>query len=227
MLSLSVDASVGGSREQEHSGLRRILCIGAHSDDIEIGCGGTVLRLLARYPELEVRWIVLSGNEQRADEARCAASLFLRDAMGAEVSVHTFRDGFFPFVGAAIKEFFEELKREQSPDLIFTHSRDDLHQDHRVVADLTWNTFRDHAILEYEIPKFDGGLVSPNFFVPIDDETRQRKVAYLMRAFGSQRDKRWFTEDTFTALLRLRGVECASPSGSAEGFQARKLVLRA
>ena len=225
MLPLSIEEGVVGT-DAPYRGLRRILCVGAHSDDIEIGCGGTVLRLLALYPELEVRWIVLSGNERRADEARCAASLFLRDAVRADVSVHAFRDGFFPYVGGEIKEFFETLKAERSPDLIFTHSRDDRHQDHRVVADLTWNTFRDHAILEYEIPKYDGELASPNFFVPIDDETRQRKVSYLMRAFGSQRDKRWFTEDTFTGLMRLRGIECASPSGSAEGFHARKLVLR-
>ena len=226
MLSLSLDEGVVGGEQDEHRGLRRILCIGAHSDDIEIGCGGTVLRLLSRHPELEVRWVVLSGNNRRADEARCAASLFLRDAVQPNVSVHSFRDGFFPYVGGEIKEFFEELKAEKSPDLIFTHFREDLHQDHRVVAELTWNTFRDHAVLEYEIPKYDGGLLSPNFFVPIDADTRQRKVSYLMSAFGSQRDKRWFTEDTFTGLMRLRGVECASPSGLAEGFHARKLVLR-
>jgi LmbE family N-acetylglucosaminyl deacetylase len=206
-------------------GAPRVLCVGAHSDDIEIGCGGTILRLIAAYPELEVRWVVLSGDERRAQEARCSASLFLADVAHANVTTRTFRDGFFPYVGGEIKTFFEQLKGEPSPDVIFTHSRADRHQDHRVVADLTWNTFRDHFILEYEIPKYDGGLANPNFFVPIDDETRSRKIEYLMRAFGSQRDKRWFTEDTFSGLMRLRGVECASSVGSAEGFVAQKVVL--
>jgi LmbE family N-acetylglucosaminyl deacetylase len=203
----------------------RILCLGAHSDDIEIGCGGTVLRLVESYPDLEVRWVVLSGDERRAQEARCSASMFLAGVQHAEVTVHTFRDGFFPYIGAEIKTVFEELKEEAAPDVIFTHSRGDLHQDHRVVAELTWNTFRDHFILEYEIPKYDGGLPNPNFFVPVDEETRTRKIAYLMRAFGSQRSKRWFTEDTFAGLMRLRGIECASPVGSAEAFLAKKIVL--
>lgn len=205
----------------------RILCLGAHADDIEIGCGGTILRLVAAYPEIDVRWVVFSGDERRANEARCAASLFLANALHVDVTARSFRDGFFPYQGAEIKAFFEELKAEpgRAPDVIFTHSREDLHQDHRVIAELTWNTFRDHLILEYEIPKYDGGLASPNFFVPIDDETRSRKIEYLMRAFGSQRDKRWFTEDTFSGLMRLRGVECASPVGGAEGFVAKKMVL--
>lgn len=206
-------------------GAPRVLCLGAHSDDIEIGCGGTMLRLIAAYPALEVRWVVLSGDERRAQEARCSASLFLADVTCADVTVRTFRDGFFPYIGAEIKTFFEELKLEPAPDVIFTHSRADLHQDHRLVAELTWNTFRDHFILEYEIPKYDGGLANPNFFVPIDEQTRSRKIAYLMRAFGSQRDKRWFTEETFAGLMRLRGIECASSAGSAEGFVAKKLVL--
>jgi LmbE family N-acetylglucosaminyl deacetylase len=219
MMSMSV---TGGA-----DGLRRILCLGAHSDDIEIGCGGTVLRLLEWYPALEVRWVVLSGDERRANEARCGASMFLGSATKADVTVKSFRDGFFPYVGAEIKAFFEELKAEPAPDLIFTHYRDDRHQDHRVVAELTWNTFRNHTILEYEIPKYDGGLVSPNFFVALDEETRARKISNLMRAFGSQRDKRWFTEDTFAGLMRLRGVESGSPLGNAEGFFARKLLLGA
>jgi LmbE family N-acetylglucosaminyl deacetylase len=205
----------------------RILCIGAHSDDIEIGCGGTILRLVSLYPRIDVRWVVLSADERRAREARCAASLFLSDVSSenAKVTVRTFRDGFFPWAGAEIKTFFEELKDEPAPDVIFTHARDDRHQDHRVVAELTWNTFRDHLILEYEIPKYDGGLTSPNFFVPIDAQTRARKIEYLMRAFGSQRSKRWFTEDTFSGLMRLRGIECASADGFAEGFTANKVVL--
>jgi len=202
----------------------RVLCLGAHSDDIEIGCGGTILRLIESHAEIEVRWVVLSGDERRAREARCAASLFLAGATKVNVTVRAFRDGFFPYIGDEIKEFFEELKAEPAPDVIFTHARADLHQDHRVVAELTWNTFRDHFILEYEIPKYDGGLGNPNFFVPIDERTRARKIEYLMRAFGSQRDKRWFTEETFSGLMRLRGVECASAVGCAEAFTAKKVV---
>lgn len=203
--------------------VRRILCLGAHSDDIEIGCGGTMLRLLEAYPDAQVRWVVLSGNERRAAEARCGASLFLGQGRSAEVITKSFRDGFFPY-DPAIKEFFEELKAEPTWDLILTHHREDRHQDHRVVSDLTWNTFRNHAILEYEIPKYDGGLGQPNFYVPLDESTRQRKLDHLMQAFGSQRDKRWFTEDTFSGLMRLRGVECAASEGFAEGFFARKLL---
>ena len=204
---------------------RRVLCLGAHADDIEIGCGGTILQLLASHPNVEVRWIVLSANERRADEARCAASLFLANAGVSEVTVKQFRDGYFPYMGGEIKSFFEELKGEAAPDLIFTHHREDAHQDHRIVAELTWNTWRDHMVLEYEIPKYDGGLLTPNLFVPIDEETRAQKVAHLMRAFGSQRSKRWFTADTFTSLMRLRGVESGSPAGHAEGFHARKMIL--
>ncbi len=204
--------------------LRRVLFIGAHSDDIEIGCGGTVLRLLESNPAVEVRWIVLSGDAEREREARCAASLFLDSCARADVTVLRFRDGFFPYT-AEIKDFFETLKQDSGPDLIFTHARDDRHQDHRVVSELTWNTFRDHAILEYEIPKYDGGLTTPNVYVPIDDETRARKVEYLMRAFGSQRSRHWFTDDTFTGLMRLRGIESGLAEPFAEGFHAKKLVL--
>lgn len=205
--------------------LNRVLFIGAHSDDIEIGCGGTVLRLLEAYPSLEVRWIVLSSNAEREREARCGASLFLENCARADVRVLRFRDGFFPYEGAPIKEFFEGLKDEEPPDVIFTHSRDDAHQDHRVVSELTWNTFRDHTILEYEIPKYDGGLATPNLFVPLDKPTQSRKIEHLMRAFGSQRSKRWFTEETFAALMRLRGVESGAATGAAEGFCARKLIF--
>jgi len=204
---------------------RRILCLGAHADDIEIGCGATILQLLDAYPDVEVHWVVLSANEQRGDEARCSASRFLAAAGGASVSVKGFRDGFFPYDGALIKSYFEELKQIPTPDLIFTHQRDDMHQDHRVVAELTWNTFRDHVILEYEIPKYDGGLRTPNFFVPVAEEARKTKVDLLMSSFASQRAKRWFTPETFDALLRLRGIECASPTGYAEGFHLRKAVL--
>ena len=209
------------------AGIRRMLCIGAHADDIEIGCGGTILQLLQSHPDVHVRWVVLSGDDRRAAEARCAAQLFLGAARDPEVVTKTFRDGYFPYSGAEMKDFFEQLKEEPSWDLIFTHHRADLHQDHRFVSELTWNTFRDHLILEYEIPKYDGGLLDPNFLVPISDDVRKRKIDGLMRAFGSQRNKRWFTPETFDGLMRLRGVECASPTGYAEGFFARKLVFAA
>jgi LmbE family N-acetylglucosaminyl deacetylase len=211
-----------GSRE---AGSVRILCVGAHSDDIEIGCGASLLRILAERRRAEVRWVVLTSGGPRAAEARRSASRFLSSAARATVVVKDFRNGYFPFVGAEVKDFFEALKVEFYPDLVFTHCRDDRHQDHRVVSDLTWNTFRDHWILEYEVPKYDGDLGSPNFFVPVDGRTARRKARLLLSAFPSQRDKHWFTEDVFLGLMRLRGVECASPTGYAEGFYARKTVL--
>jgi LmbE family N-acetylglucosaminyl deacetylase len=203
----------------------RVLCLGAHSDDIEIGCGGTVLALIAQVPCVEVAWVVLSGTGPRAEEARRSAALFLHGALKANVAVRDFRDGFFPYEGGRLKEYFEELKGAPGPDVIFTHHRADRHQDHRLVSDLTWNTFRDHLILEYEIPKYDGDLGRPNCYVPLDDAHCRTKVRHLLDAFPSQRDRRWFTEETFRALLRLRGVECASPTGYAEAFHAHKWTL--
>lgn len=202
-----------------------ILCLGAHSDDIEIGCGATVLRLLASHPGAVVYWIVFSAEDARADEARRSARGMLRRAGRATVAVEGFRDGFFPHEGATLKAYFEDMKSRVNPDVIFTHHQGDRHQDHRVVAELTWNTFRDHLVLEYEIPKYDGGLVTPNAFVPIDGATCRRKVRHLMRAFPSQRGKRWWGEETFLALMRLRGVESASRTGYAEGFHVPKAVL--
>jgi LmbE family N-acetylglucosaminyl deacetylase len=202
----------------------KILCLGSHSDDIEIGCGGTILRLLSENPDLAITWVVFSSNDEREQEARDSAALFLEQAKRKEVVVKKFRDGFFPFDGPQIKEFFEELKRV-SPDLILTHSRKDAHQDHRVIAELTWNTFRNHLVWEYEIPKYDGDIGQPNVFVPLESGVYERKVDYLMQAFGSQRSKRWFQRETFLALLRLRGMECNAPSGYAEAFYGRKLVL--
>lgn len=189
----------------------RILCLGAHSDDIEIGCGGTMLKLLEQYPQAAVTWVVFSAEGRRKDEALLSADLFLKCAKEKKVVALSFRDGFFPYVGWEIKEYFETLK-EEKPDLIFTHFRQDLHQDHRQICELTWNTFRDHLILEYEIPKYDGDLSTPNFFVPLDEEVCKRKVAYLASAFNSQGEKPWFTEETFFATLRMRGVESRSPS---------------
>lgn len=201
-----------------------ILCLGSHSDDIEIGCGGTILRLLAASPNLIVTWVVFSSNKEREEEARKSAELFLEQADKKEIVIHKFRDGFFPFDGADIKTVFEGLKHV-SPDLIFTHNRHDAHQDHRVIADLTWNTFRNHLVLEYEIPKYDGDLGQPNCFVPLEKQHYERKTRYLMEAFQTQRSKRWFEQETFLALMRLRGMECVAPSGYAEAFYCRKLVL--
>lgn len=202
----------------------KIMCLGAHADDIEIGCGGTLLRMLSLHRSLEFLWVVFSSNEERQREARTSASLFLSQAECKEIIVKDFRDGFFPYDGAKIKDFFEELKRQVSPDVIFTHYRDDRHQDHRVISDLTWNTWRNHLILEYEIPKYDGDLGSPNWFVPLTREVCDRKIKYICDIFQTQSNKAWLTEDTFQAILRLRGVECAAPDKYAEAFYCRKLV---
>lgn len=203
----------------------KILCLGAHSDDIEIGCGGTILRLIRDYPNVVCYWVVFSADEQRAREAHAGAAAFLRDARERTVVVKDFRDGFFPFVGGEIKEYFEGLKREFSPDIIFTHHRQDLHQDHRLLSELTWNTFRGQLILEYEIPKYDGGLGAPNLFVQLDEELCRRKVRHIADCFGSQARRQWFDDDTFLALLRLRGLEANAATRYAEAFYGRKLVL--
>jgi LmbE family N-acetylglucosaminyl deacetylase len=202
----------------------RVLAIGAHSDDIEIGCGGTVLRLVEDGLAASVGWVVLSAADERAEEARASAASFLKQAPEHEVVVGGFRDGFLPYEGYQVKEFFEELKRFD-PDLVLTHRRADVHQDHRLVGELTWNTFRKHLVLEYEIPKYEGDLGQPNLFVTLDRSRCERKIELLMEGFRSQRDRRWFTEDTFWSLLRLRGLESNSPSTYAEAFHARKLVL--
>jgi len=203
-----------------------LLCLGAHSDDIEIGCGGTILQLLSTYSNLRVIWVVFSSGPQRAREARASATLFLKQARRSKkVIVKNFRDGFFPYQGTKIKEFFEAIKKELDPDLIFTHYRDDRHQDHRTISDLTWNTWRRHLILEYEIPKYDGDLGSPNCFVPLKKEICARKIKYICDVFQTQGNKAWLTEDTFQAVLRLRGVECAAADKYAEAFYCRKLIL--
>jgi LmbE family N-acetylglucosaminyl deacetylase len=209
---------------RKSAGPLKILCLGAHSDDIEIGCGGTILRLLAGQQEIDIVWVVFGAGGKREQEARASATLFLGQAKNKNVIVKNFRDSFFPFEGAQIKDFFEELK-STSPDLIFTHYRKDAHQDHRLIEDLTWNTFRNHFILEYEIPKYDGDLGQPNVFVPLDQEIYEKKVSCLTEAFETQRSKQWFGKDTFLALMRLRGMECVAPSGYAEAFYSRKLIL--
>lgn len=205
--------------------IKRVLCLGAHADDIEIGAGGTILTLLAARGDIEVHWVVFSALGARAAEARESASRFLDGCDAPQIDLFDFRDGFFPYIGGQIKERFEELKALSSPDLIFTHQRDDLHQDHRLIAELTWNTYRDHAILEYEIPKYDGGLRTPNVFVELEDAVFDRKVRYLMDVFATQRSRRWFRQETFEAAARLRGLECNAPHGLAEGFYGRKIVV--
>ena len=202
----------------------RILCLGAHSDDIEIGCGGTLLQLLSRRRSVAIDWIVFSGNDVRAAEARASAR---RLAAGARPRIETkaFRDGFFPSQHVALKEEFEKLKSRPAPDVVFCPWRGDAHQDHRLLGELAWNTFRDHLILEYEIPKYDGDWGTPNVYVPLAEAVATRKVEHLMKSFPSQTGNVWFSEETFQAVLRLRGIECNAESGRAEAFYGRKLTL--
>jgi len=201
-----------------------ILCLGAHCDDIEIGCGGTLLRILKARRDVTVRWIVLSSTKERALEATAAAQLFLKGARARTVRIEAFADGYFPYQGPEIKRYFEGLKRTVSPNLIFTHYRDDRHQDHRLVSDTTWQTFRNSVILEYEIPKYDGDLGVPNVFAHLNAAICQQKVRYILRSYRTQRAKPWFTEETLRALMRLRGVESRAPR-YAEAFYGRKLIL--
>ena len=203
----------------------QILCLGSHSDDIEIGCGGTILRLAEQYPDCAFHWVVFSASGVREREALQAAKQFAGLERLKGPLFKNFPDGFLPFSGADVKAVFEELKRDLSPDVIFTHNRKDAHQDHRLIAELTWNTFRDHLILEYEIPKYDGDLGQPSVFVPLDAELCQKKVRYIMESFQSQHAKRWFQQETFLSLMRLRGMECNAPSNYAEAFYCRKIVL--
>ena len=203
----------------------RILCLGAHADDIEIGCGGTVLRLLAEHPHAAVRWIVFSGDGERKQEAQAAAARFLSGCRDVTVDVLGFRDGYFPVERAEIKDVFERLKREQDPALVLTHFREDMHQDHRLIAELTWNTFRDHLIWEYEIPKYEGDQGNPNLFVPLSTDVACRKTAAIVEGFPSQLARPWFNPETFLALMRLRAVGCRAPDGFAEAFYCRKVVV--
>jgi len=210
---------------QGRGGALKVLCLGAHSDDIEIGCGGTILRLAAQYPASVFHWVVFSAVGVREAEARRGANLFVGGARLEGPLLSSFRDGFLPFVGADVKAVFEELKQAVSPDLILTNNRNDAHQDHRLVSELTWNTFRDHLVLEYEIPKYDGDMGQPSVFVPLEADVSQKKVRYILDTFESQRTKRWFEESTFLSLMRLRGMECNAPSGYAEAFYCRKIVF--
>jgi LmbE family N-acetylglucosaminyl deacetylase len=205
--------------------VRRILCLGAHADDIEIGAGGTLLKLAREVPNLEIWWIVFSAPGPRADEARESAAEFLNGVERREVRIGSFRESYFPSEWPLIKEWYEEIKANFNPDVVFTHYRDDRHQDHRVLSDLAWNTFRNHLILEYEILKYDGDLGRPNVFIPLSEQLGNLKTEWLLKHFKTQSTKHWFTSDTFKAMLRIRGIECASTTGVAEAFYCRKLVL--
>jgi LmbE family N-acetylglucosaminyl deacetylase len=217
MMKLNLGASTDGPL--------KVLCLGAHSDDIEIGCGGTILRLIDQYPKCTFHWVVFSAIGVRRSEAQQAAEWFAGPQRLEQILLKEFRDGFMPFNGSEIKTTFEELKQSVAPDLILTHHRRDAHQDHRLLSELTWNTFRNNFILEYEIPKYDGDLGQPNAFIPLESEICAKKIRYLMDAFSSQRDKKWFEESTFYSLMRLRGMECNAPSGYAEAYYCRKFIV--
>lgn len=202
----------------------RVLCLGAHCDDVEIGCGATLLRLAESVPDMIVRWVVFSGDDTRRGEAAAAAEEFLAGVERREIILHRFRESYFPWDGGAIKAAFEELK-SFAPSLVFTHYRGDLHQDHRTVAELTWNAFRNHLILEYEVPKYDGDLGNPSLFVPVSEAHAEHKISAICRHFRSQAHRAWFSAETFSAMLRLRGIGCNASSGYAEAFYLRKAVL--
>ncbi len=202
----------------------KMLCVGAHSDDIEIGCGGTILRLLSEY-DVDIYWVVLGSSGQRDVEAVNSANKFLMDAKKKNIIIKNFRESCFPYIGEEIKAYFEELKHEVSPDIIFTHYRHDLHQDHRITSELTWNTYRDHLILEYEIIKYDGDLGVPNFYVHLANDICKTKIEIMMESFKTQANKDWFTADAFYSIMRLRGIESKAPEKYAEGFYCRKISL--
>lgn len=201
-----------------------ILCLGAHCDDIEIGCGGTLLKLIEQYPIRQVKWVVFASNELRKQEALASADYFLAGVPNKEVVVLDYRDAFLSFSALEIKEYFETIKKSFDPDLVFTHYRDDRHQDHRLISDLSWNTFRNHLLLEYEIPKYDGDLGIPNTFFRLTEAQAEKKIDILLKCFASQKNKHWFDQDTFFSLLRIRGMECAHTGRYAEAFHVRKWV---
>jgi len=203
----------------------KILCLGAHPDDIELGCGGTILRILENAPDAEFYWIVFSGNQKRREEAFQSAELFLKPIKSKKICVEEFRESYFPFIGAQIKDFFEILKEEFSPDIVFTHFLGDAHQDHSLISKLTWNTFRNHCILEYEIPKFDGDLATPNLYVNLDESYVGKKIDYIFEKFATQREKPWFSKETFRSILRIRGIESNSPTNYSEAFHCRKIIF--
>jgi len=203
----------------------KILCLGAHADDIEIGCGGTILKLIENNSDIIINWVIFCANRVRKKEALKSANLFLNNSKENSIIIENYRDGFFPYIGAKIKENFERLKQQISPDLIFTHYQKDLHQDHRLISELTWNTFRDNLILEYEIPKYDGDLGRPNLFVDLTISQCNKKIKYLTKSYQSQSTKHWFSDDTFLSILRIRGIQSNATSKYAEAFYCRKMIL--
>jgi len=203
----------------------KILALGSHCDDIEIGCGATLLRLIEEYDVQEVDWVVFSSNKTRLLEAHASAESYLSTVNKKSIQIKNFRNGYFPFVGCDIKDYFEELKESVCPDIIFTHYLNDAHQDHKTISQLTWNTFRNHLIFEYEIPKYDGDIGNPNVFIPVSHAQKNSKVMNILNYFSSQNDRQWFTKDTFEGMMRLRGIESNAPDGYAEAFHVRKLVL--
>ena len=202
----------------------RLLCLGAHCDDIEIGSGGTLLRLTEEY-EVAVRWMTFTGEPARQAESLSAAHRLLSAATELQIDHLSFKESVLPWHGEAVKDQFERLKPWE-PDVIFTHFGGDAHQDHRLISELTWNTFRSHLILEYEIPKYDGDLGNPSMFVPLTTAMAEYKVETLLESFPSQTRRPWFSADTFQALMRLRGIQCAAKEGVAEAFYCKKAVLR-
>jgi LmbE family N-acetylglucosaminyl deacetylase len=203
----------------------KILCLGAHADDIEIGCGGTILKLVQTYPEADFHWVVFSADLTRTTEARDSMDAFLANSASKTLDIYEFKDSYFPYIGESIKDCFVSLKEKIAPDLIFTHYSNDAHQDHRLIAELTWNAFRDNLIFEYEIPKYDADLRIPNFYVHLDEKLVKSKVSNLCKVFRSQHDKEWFGADTFRSIMRIRGLESNSPSKYAEAFHVRKMVI--
>ena len=200
------------------------MCLGAHPDDIEIGAGGAIQRIIDEIPETDFYWVVFSGNAKRSREAQMSANLLLKNSKANKILIQDFKESYFPFIGSEIKDVFEKLKKDFCPDIIFTHRRGDAHQDHRLISHLTWNTFRDHLILEYEIVKYDGDLKTPTFYVQLSKETVQKKISHIYAFFKTQSAKPWFSDETFRAIMKIRGVESNSPSGYAEAFHCRKIV---
>ena len=204
---------------------RRVLCIGAHCDDIEIGCAGALLQLQKAAAGVRIDWVVLTGEERRRDETLAARDLLIQPASRGEVLFGGFPDSRLPTAYGALKDFFAPLRAQFRPDIVFCHDKNDAHQDHRLVNEMAWGAFRDQLILEYEIIKWDGDLGRPNLYVPLDPDVVQKKIDVLMTVYGSQRGKDWFTPDTFLSMMRIRGIECRAPSGHAEGFHGRKVLL--
>lgn len=209
----------------ERSEPTRVLALGAHCDDIEIGCGGTMLRLAAERPDLEMWWVVFGSTPERAAEARASAAEFLAGFARSRLLVHDFRDGYLPYNGSPVKEVFEALKAEYVPDVVFTHYREDRHQDHRLVSELTWNTWRNHLVLEYEVPKYDGDFGSPSVFAPLTAAVIERKIDLILTHFQTQSDKHWLSRDLLRGVARIRGMECVAPERVAEAFYARKVAF--